>query len=115
MKEITQVKKDEVTAVAEIPVENKEVFQGRQRLFAGQKCWQINGKTFEVEEAKYEVEAVKFEDAAVNMAAPKRKVLMQKGHWYVVALNKKNALRKLDKMIRQMQAVASQVQPETEA
>lgn len=115
MKEVTQLNKDEVVAVAEVPVEAQEVFQGRQRIHAGQKCWKINGKTFTVEEATYEIEAVKFEDAAVNMEAPKRKILMEKGYWYVVALNPKNALRKLDKMIKQMQQVMKEVEPQTEA
>lgn len=109
MKEIENInQKDEVKAVAEIPAETQEIYQGRQKLHAGHKCWRIDGKTFEVQEATYTIEAVKFEEAAVSMTAPKRKVLMEEGCWYVVALNPKNALRKLDGMIKKMQATAEE-------
>lgn len=111
MKETRLHKKDEVKAVAEIPAEAQEVFQGRQRIRPGQKCFKIDGKTFDVSEASYEVEAVKFEEAAVNMEAPKRKILMEKGFWYVVALNQKNALRKLLKMQQQMVQAREHFEP----
>ena len=106
MKETLPHTKDEVQAVAEVPVESQRIFQGNQRLRPGHKCWKIDGKSLEVTEAEYETTAVRFEDAAVGMSSPKRKVIMEKGFWYVTALNKQNAIRRLHTMIRQMEEEA---------
>jgi hypothetical protein len=106
MKETLSHTKDEVQAVAEVPVESQHIFQGNQRLRPGHKCWKIDGKTLDVAEAEYETIAVRFEDAAAGMSSPKRKVIMEKGYWYVTALNKRNAIRRLHVMISQMQQAA---------
>jgi hypothetical protein len=103
MKETLQHHKDEIRQVAEIPAETQQVFQGNQRLQRGHKCWKIDGKTFDVKEAKYETTAVIFDDVVDRVAAPQRRVVMEKGYWYVLALNPRNALRKLNNMIKQME------------
>jgi len=106
MKETLSHAKDEVQAVAEVPVESQRVFQGNQRLRPGHKCWKIDGKTLEVTEAEYETAPIKFDEANDPMVSPKRRVIMEKGYWYVTALNKRNAIRRLHVMISQMQQAA---------
>jgi len=106
MKETLTHTQDEVQAIAEAPIESQQIFQGNQRLRAGHKCWKIDGKTLEVTEANYETIAVKFDDAALGMSRPKRKIIMEKGYWYVTALNKQNAIKRLHKMITQMEMEA---------
>lgn len=68
-------------------IEKKTVFIGSLRLVPGHRVFQINTKTLEVCEAEYETK--------IHYNSPnKRKIITKEGFQYIMALNKKNALKK---------------------
>lgn len=84
---------DKMEVSAEKPVEKKEVYQGSMRVHPGQKCFEYNFETHQIKEAEYEKVALDFGQTQVS-----KKLLMKKNCGYAVALNKKNAMKKLEKL-----------------
>ena len=72
-------------------------FIGQQRPHSGHKCFEINLSTGEINLAEFKEEAISFEDARNGIISGKRKVIVKEGCVYVTALNKKNAIKKLNK------------------
>src|SRR3954470_22058892 len=96
MKELNPIieRQGEKIELSEVkPVEKKEVYQGSMWVHPGQKCWEYDFITNEVKEAEYESVTVEFGETVVD-----RKILIKKNCGYAVALNAKNAMRKLSKM-----------------
>ena len=99
MKELQDFKESE-SAKAEIvqqkQQEKQTVLVNSIRPHSGHKCFEYNRETGEIKLAEFEEIAVSFEAAARGEIAPKKKILMKENCVYITALNKKNALRKLN-------------------
>jgi len=89
MKEIEKHQQDQVVAVAEIPVKKQHKLMGTLMPYPSQKVWEICPNTGDIEEAKRE-----YYDPINKKSA----IIIKPDKLYVVALNKKNALRKAIKM-----------------
>jgi hypothetical protein len=76
----------------EVSIKQKKQIQheliGKIILHEGHIIWQINNETLEVEVAK-------FANATYHLGGKnKKEIIIKKGHTYIGALNKKNALKK---------------------
>jgi hypothetical protein len=91
---LRQPKKDKIELTAE---QKKHIeLLGSLQLRKGQKLWKVHHQTKEVSEATFH------HQGAVSLFEKQyhRKVLVEEGYWYTSAINKKNALRKFEKMMR---------------
>ncbi len=79
-------------------VEKQLKFVEQKRPHSGHKCFEINTKTNEINLAEFKEEAISFEDARSGIISGKRKVIIKEGCVYVTALNKKNAIKKYNKL-----------------
>lgn len=90
MKDFDKVEKDEVKIVTQKQIEKKKVFLGSVRLRLGHTCFEINRETIEVK-------AAEFKTSAEFGKAVRKEIVVTPGCVYVIALNKKNALKKFNK------------------
>lgn len=78
--------------VAQKPVEQKTKLIGSMRPQKGQICWEYNTQTKELTPAEFQITSVSFDTPKVN-----KRILVKDGCVYVLAINKKNALKKVIK------------------
>lgn len=86
--------KDDIEVVAKKQQEKQYKLIGRMRPQPGQKVFEINCTTGECKEAKFVTSAVNFVSAANGDNSPRKKIITNENCMYIVALNKKNALKK---------------------
>lgn len=87
MKEIELIKQDKLEISIKQKKQIEKKFIGDIEPYNGHKIWKINEETMEVEQAKFS--SVTFAYNQEN----KKEIIIQNGHFYVSALNKKNALK----------------------
>jgi len=78
---------DETELHAQKQIEKKTVLIGSAKLTPGHRVFQINEKTLDCEEAKYNKEVH-------YTSADRRSIIVKPDCVYVMALNKKNALKR---------------------
>lgn len=93
MKEIEQLGslQDKVKIVNQQQVEKKKILIKTQTFHPNQRCFEINIKTREIKEADYK-------HAATFDNGYKKSIDMREGCEYIIAINKKNALKKYNKL-----------------
>lgn len=78
--------------------ENKrEHLQHQFKMHKGHTIYEIDKNTFEIGEAEMEYTDKTSKDAA-GMVVRHKKIVMKKTHYYISALNKKNAFKRLRKL-----------------
>lgn len=86
MKELKKLYQDGKEQHAEKQFEKKSILLGSKSLRPGHRCFEINNETQECNEATYQSE--------VHFNKPNtRKISVKKNHYYINALNAKNALK----------------------
>ena len=89
--------KTELHADANQQQESKPMIIGRKRPYPGQSVFKINRETLECTLADFEEVSVEFNNAPRVAPGLRKKIVMQDGFFYVVALNKKNAMKQFYK------------------
>lgn len=92
MKEISKKAKEETAIVKQAEINKGLKFIGRQRIHRNHIMWQFNTVTGELKPAVIEVEVV----ANITEHKTKKKVITEEGCQYFPALNRKNAIKKLN-------------------
>lgn len=92
MKETQLHLTDEVKIISQKEVEKQLKHIGRQRLKPGHQCFEINHTTKEVALAKVE--------KTYHLTGTQQAVVTKENHFYILALNSKNALKKYNKYFR---------------
>jgi len=91
-----ELEKDQVEIVDQTKVEKKKQFVGTLNMFPNHVCWEYNVETNELLHAK-------FTETQFNMSTGKpehRKVEVKETCLYLSALNRKNAIKKLCKILK---------------
>lgn len=70
---------------------------GHQGYHNGHKCWEYNTETKEINEAEYERTDIVWSEADSKLKKRNKRVIVKQNCIYVTALNKTNALKKLQK------------------
>lgn len=98
--DINKSEKTEIVALK--PIEKKHKLIGRMKPQRGQKVFEINCTEGTVNEAEFLEEAYSYIDAiSGNLSNGVRKKILSKDNcMYIVALNKKNALKKFFNELR---------------
>ncbi len=99
MKEIELPVKDEIKVHAEKEQEKQTKLVYRMRPKQGHKCFQYDRDTNELTFAEFETVAVDFAAATKGNMALKKKLIVKENCIYVTALNKKNALKHVNKQL----------------
>ena len=86
--------KTEIHAVAQVNTEKKH--KGRMTIKRGQKVWEINPKNRECTEVIAKNASYESRERSIGIIV--RQAEAKQGMVYIVAINKANALRKMDKM-----------------
>ena len=84
--ELKNETKIEISVKQKKQVEHRLI--GKIIPFEGHTIWQINDETLEIEVAKFSNATYHFE------GENKKEIITKKGHTYISALNKKNAIKK---------------------
>lgn len=95
MKELEQKTKEDIEIIQQQQIKKQLKHIGSIQPHSGHTCFEYNTKTGELIPAKFKEEAVNFEDAAKGIVSMKRKIIIKEDCIYVTALNKKNAIKKL--------------------
>jgi len=95
MRELQPHTKDRLEVQAEAEKKRELKLLGTVKPQAGHKLWQYNTVTGELTEAEYEQVNIDFVAATKGEIASHRRVIVKDGCRYMLALNKKNAKRKL--------------------
>jgi len=105
MKEISKKSKEETAIVKQAEINKGLKFVGRQRIHKGHTMWQYNLSNGELKEAKMESEVVMMPERAGFMgmkipagAVARNKIVSAENCQYFPALNRKNAIKKLNKI-----------------
>jgi hypothetical protein len=94
MREFDNIQDPKKTELSELKaVEKKQIYQGTMRPQRGQKCFEYDFLTHTIQEAEYELQTVDFSQTEVT-----RKIIMRRNCGYTCSINKRNAIRKLEKM-----------------
>lgn len=94
MKEISKKTKEDIAIVKQAEINKGLKFVGRQRIHRGHTMWQFNIMTGELIPAKIESQTVLTKEGTRN----KKKITTVEGCQYFPALNRKNAIKKLNKI-----------------
>lgn len=94
MKEISKKTKEDIAIVKQAEINKGLKFVGRQRIHRNHIMWQFNTVTGELKPAVIEAEVV----ANIAEYKTKKKVITVEGCQYFPALNRKNAIKKLNKI-----------------
>lgn len=89
MKDFDKVQKDEIKTVTQKQVEKRKVHLGSAMVRPGHRCFEINKDTLEVSEVEYNISAT-FNNGV------KKEINIKENCAYIIALNKKNALKKFN-------------------
>ena len=100
MKEIELKVKDEVKIVKEVKQEKQTVLVNSIQPHEGHKCFEYNIVSNVLKLAEFMEAVVSFEAAQRGEIAPKRKVMTKEDCVYLTALNEKNAIKRLCKMLQ---------------
>lgn len=92
MKELSSHIKEEIKVHAQKQEERQRKFIGSFIKHKGQTVWEVDLKTQEIKPAEFT------EEFATINGGVKRNIIKKEFHWYCVAINKKNAERKFNKM-----------------
>lgn len=79
---------------AKVKQESSTQFQSI-RLKKGQKLWEYCIATGEMKPIEIETTSIKFEEAEKGIHSAVKKATAREGHLYAVAINEKNALKKI--------------------
>jgi hypothetical protein len=93
---LKEVEKDQVEIVDQTKVEKKQQFVGSLKMQPNHVCWEYNVTTNELNFAK-------FQESQFDLHTGKplfRKVIVSDECLYLSALNKKNAIKKLCKILQ---------------
>lgn len=94
MKETKINIKDKTEISAEVKQESKTLL-GSIMLKKGQKLWEYCIKTGDMQPVEIETTSIEFEDAKEGNHSSTKKATAKEGHLYAVAINEKNALKKI--------------------
>ena len=94
MKELKPNVKEKQEISAKVKQESKTLI-GSVRLRKGQKLWEYCIKTGDMEEIEIETISIKYENAEKEDYSHAKRATAREGHLYAVAINKKNALKKI--------------------
>jgi len=98
MKETQLHEKDKIEIVKQTSVEKKTVFLGTARPKKGHTMFEVNYKEHTIVEAAFDkLPAIKFKDAITGPPTLKKEITKKPDCIYVSALNKKNALKILER------------------
>jgi hypothetical protein len=100
MKELTPIidrEGDKIELEAPKPIEKQQVYKGTMRIHPGMKAWEYDYLTQVISEAEYEQQTIEYNGE--QLLHYTRKILIKKNCAYTVAINKKNAHRKIEKMM----------------
>lgn len=101
MKETTQIKNDlEIVSQVKQNQEKQTKFIGRLLPQSGHKCFELNIKTGVISLAKFKEEAINFDDAKQGIISTTKKVIINENCKYVTALNKKNAVKHFNNLLK---------------
>lgn len=105
MKELSKKTKEETAIVKQAEINKGLKFMGSQRIQKGHTMWQYNLNTGELIAAKMEAEAVMMPERSgfMGIRIPagtviKSKIVSEENCQYFPALNRKNAIKKLNKI-----------------
>ncbi len=106
---VEQKNKDSVSVVSQNEAYKNVKFLGRIQLKKGQTLYEINYNTGEVKEAEFMNDKTFFADLQKSLNPRQKKLIVKENCIYVLALNRKNAIRKFNNEIKKLQgrAVAS--------
>lgn len=101
MKELHEKKADKIENVKQVSIEKQVVFIGTVKPKRGHKIFEFNDKLKTIVEATFdEAPAIKFEDAKIGVKSASKKITTKEDCVYVFALNKKNALKVLQREMK---------------
>lgn len=100
MKEIELKIKDEVKIVKEVKQEKQTVLINSIKPYEGHKCFEYNTVSNVLRLAEFMEVAVSFEAAQRGEIATNRKVMTKEDCVYLTALNEKNAIKRLCKILQ---------------
>ena len=92
-KQINPITKDQTELHSQKEIEKKKVFLGSATVRPGHRCFEVNTKTNDIVEAEYKYEAT-------YGKATKKTVTTKEDCVYILALNKKNALKHFNKLYK---------------
>lgn len=96
MKELKSHIKEEISVHAQKQEERQKSFMGSFTPQPGQKVWQIDLRTQEITPAEYSEEFANI-DGSIT-----RNIIRKELFWYCCALNKKNAMKRFNKMAQKV-------------
>lgn len=94
MKELNQNTTEKQEVSAKVKQETKTLI-GSIRLRKGQKLWEYCIATGKMNPIEIETTSIKFENAAKEDYSSVKKATAREGYLYSVAINEKNALKKI--------------------
>lgn len=100
MKELEQKVTDEVQEVRQTKEERQEKFIGQILPYSGHKVFSLNKVTGELKEAKFTKIAIDFSDAKAGQISGHKRIDVEENCVYCSALNKKNAIKRFEKMLK---------------
>jgi hypothetical protein len=99
MKEIKTLLADPVKIEKQAQQEKQVKFLGKIKPHRGHKIWEVNLENGTIKLAALEGQTVDFNQAAKKAPGSSKKLMAQPGCRYIAALNKKNVLKKLHKLL----------------
>lgn len=102
MKEIESHLKDKMQVEEVVPVRSEKKFIGSVVPKRGHKCFEYNLKTGEVLEAEFESKDAFFPVEGEKEINGRKTIVRKEGCAYVTALNKKNAIKKVERILKTM-------------
>ena len=106
MKEIEILQQDKLEVSAQKPILKGEKLIGKIRPQRGHTTFEINIVTGEVLEAQYSAITVELKEIKSNeLSVKKKKIITNENCVYISALNKDNAKKKFNNLVKQKQNV----------
>jgi len=102
MKEIELLGKDKLQVEEVVPVKSQKKYLGSVTPKRGHKCFEYNLKTKEISLAVFKQSDAFFPTDENSKADGRHIIVRNEGCAYVTALNKKNALKKIEKILKAM-------------
>jgi len=102
MKEIELLGKDKLQVEEVVPVKSQKKYLGSVPPKRGHKCFEYNLRTKEIGLALFKQSDAFFPLQGQEQADGRHIIVRNEGCAYVTALNKKNALKKIDKILKTM-------------
>jgi hypothetical protein len=90
---------DKVKVSAEKEQEKKQKLLTTIKPHRGHTLFKVNTETMEISKAEFEKTDIDYLNVVNKNNVSKRKVIVEEGHVYISALNKKNVIKKMAKSI----------------